>query len=168
MYASCGCGPAGRAAASGPTALSLSRRHALLEGPLDRGRRAARMPRRGRFPGCSSPAHVFSCVTRRAPLPTPRRRSFCASVPAVTVIRAPRAVSGPAAGMPSDVAPIRLRRVRDQVVLAARKRLVAQLQRDAPPAVTWAMPDRGSTLRMCARLRARTSQNVPLGFEPSG
>ena len=68
----------------GPTAPCLSRRHALLEGPLDR--RPARMPRRGRFPGCGSPAHAFSRVTRQLLYYAPCW-SFCTSVPAVTVAR---------------------------------------------------------------------------------
>ena len=37
----------------------------------------------GRFPGCGSPAHAFSSLTRRYPT---RRWSFCTSVPAVTIV----------------------------------------------------------------------------------
>jgi hypothetical protein len=108
LYASYGFGPAlrpvGCETSTEPTArpaLCLSRRHALLEGPLDRRRRPARMPKRGRFRGCGSPAHAFSRVTRHSYAP---RWSFCTSVPAVTVARSACWPSGAEANLLSNPA----------------------------------------------------------------
>ena len=105
LYASYGCGPALRPVGcetsterTARPALCLSRRHALLEGPLDRGRRPARMPRRGGFPGCGSPPMRLAACTM------PRRWYFCTSVLAVTVARSACWPSGAEANLLSNPA----------------------------------------------------------------